>query len=278
MPIDLYMGGAEHTTMHLLYSRFWVKALHDLGLVDHNEAYVVRRNRGLILGPDGEKMSKSKGNVIDPDAIVNRLGADTVRMYLAFMGPYGTVASFPWDPNGVVGVRRFLERVWAAQEKAGTQATDETLVRTLHKTIKKVSEDIEKFSFNTAISAMMIFLNELDRYPSVALGDWKMFLKLLASFAPHMTEELWSSLGEEQSIHVTAWPVYNEALVIDDTITLGVQVNGKVRAEITITVDAPEQLVREQVLAIPEIQKWVTDKTIKKFIYIPKKIISLVIA
>ncbi|MEI8224140.1 MAG: class I tRNA ligase family protein [bacterium] len=277
MPIDLYMGGAEHTTMHLLYSRFWVKALHDLGLVDHNEAYVIRRNRGLILGPDGEKMSKSKGNVIDPDAIVNRLGADTVRMYLAFMGPYGTVASFPWDPNGVVGVRRFLERVWAAQEKVGTQPTEESLVRTLHKTVKKVSEDIEKFSFNTAISAMMIFMNEFDKQSTIHKDDWKMFLKLLASFAPHMTEELWNTLDEQESIHVTAWPTYNEALVVDDTVTLGVQVNGKVRAEITLAVDATESTVREQVLAIPEVQKWIDGKEVKKFIFIPKKIISIVI-
>lgn len=276
MPIDLYMGGAEHTTMHLLYSRFWVKVLHDLGLVDHNEAYVIRRNRGLILGPDGEKMSKSKGNVIDPDEIVNRLGADTVRMYLAFMGPYGTVASFPWDPNGVVGVRRFLERVWAAQDKVGTEATPESLLRTLHKTIKKVSENIEKFSFNTAISAMMIFLNELDKQSTIHKDDWKMFLKLLASFAPHMTEELWNSLGEPQSIHTTDWPKYREELVVDDTVTLGVQVNGKVRAEVTIAVDTGEDVVREQVLGLAEVEKWIEGKPIKKFIYIPKKIISVV--
>jgi leucyl-tRNA synthetase len=238
---------------------------------------VIRRNRGLILGPDGEKMSKSKGNVIDPDAIVNRLGADTVRMYLAFMGPYGTVASFPWDPNGVVGVRRFLERVWSAQEKVGTQTTEESLMRTLHKTIKKVSEDIEKFSFNTAISAMMIFMNEFDKQATIHKDDWKMFLKLLASFAPHMTEELWNTLGEPESIHVTAWPNYSEVLVVDDTMTLGVQVNGKVRAEITIAVDATESFVREQVLAIPEIQKWIEGNEVKKFIFIPKKIISIVI-
>jgi leucyl-tRNA synthetase len=276
MPIDLYMGGAEHTTMHLLYSRFWVKALHDLGLVDHNEAYVIRRNRGLILGPDGEKMSKSKGNVIDPDAIVNRLGADTVRMYLAFMGPYGTVASFPWDPNGVVGVRRFLERVWAAQEKVGTQATGELLLKTLHKTIKKVSEDIEKFSFNTAISSMMIFMNEFDKQAILHKDDWKIFLRLLASFAPHVTEELWNMLGETESIHCSSWPEYSESLVIDDSVTLGVQVNGKVRAEIMLSVDATESEVREQVLAITEVQKWIDNKSIKKFIYIPKKIISVV--
>lgn len=276
MPIDLYMGGAEHTTMHLLYSRFWVKALHDLGLVDHNEAYVIRRNRGLILGPDGEKMSKSKGNVIDPDAIVNRLGADTVRMYLAFMGPYGTVASFPWDPNGVVGVRRFLERVWAAQEKVGTQATGELLLKTLHKTIKKVSEDIEKFSFNTAISSMMIFMNEFDKQAILHKDDWKIFLRLLASFAPHVTEELWNMLGETESIHCSAWPEYSESLVVDNSVTLGVQVNGKVRAEIMLSVDATESEVREQVLAITEVQKWIDNKSIKKFIYIPKKIISVV--
>jgi leucyl-tRNA synthetase len=150
-------------------------------------------------------------------------------------------------------------------------------MRTLHKTIKKVSEDIEKFSFNTAISAMMIFMNEFDKQATIHKDDWKMFLKLLASFAPHMTEELWNTLGEPESIHVTAWPNYSEVLVVDDTVTLGVQVNGKVRAEITIAVDATESFVREQVLAIPEIQKWIEGNEVKKFIFIPKKIISIVI-
>lgn len=298
MPIDMYLGGAEHTTMHLLYSRFWVKALYDLGLVPANEqgvaeAYTMRRNRGLILGPDGEKMSKSKGNVIDPDEIVNRLGADTVRMYLAFMGPYGTTASFPWDPNGVVGVRRFLERVWTAQNKVtvdvSADASYEVLQKTLHKTIKKVGADIEKLSFNTAISAMMIFMNELDKHSGITAEDWKEFLKVLACFAPHISDELYQiTLKDESlisgnvafkadSIHRMSWPVFNAALVVDSEVTLGVQVNGKVRAEVTIAADASEDTVKDLVLGLEEVQKWIDGKPVKKFIYIPKKIISIVV-
>lgn len=298
MPIDMYLGGAEHTTMHLLYSRFWVKALYDLGLVPANEqgvaeAYTMRRNRGLILGPDGEKMSKSKGNVIDPDEIVNRLGADTVRMYLAFMGPYGTTASFPWDPNGVVGVRRFLERVWTAQNKVtadvSADASYDALQKTLHKTIKKVGADIEKLSFNTAISAMMIFMNELDKHSGITAEDWKEFLKVLSCFAPHISDELYTATAEQESvqsgavvmkassIHLMSWPVFNAALVVDSEVTLGVQVNGKVRAEVTIATDASEETVKDLVLGLEEVQKWIGGKLVKKFIYIPKKIISVVV-
>lgn len=275
MPIDLYMGGAEHTTMHLLYSRFWVKALYDLGLVKENESYTIRRNRGLILGPDGNKMSKSKGNVINPDEIVELLGADTVRLYLAFMGPYGVTTNYPWDPNGVVGVRRFLERVWKAKEKISDTNSEESDL--VHKTIKGIGEDIEEYKFNTAISKMMVLVNHWDKQESISKSEYILLLQLLAPFAPHMSEELWNDLGNSESIHTTTWPVFDVEKVVDDMVTLGIQVNGKVRAEITIGKDTNEQDVKNEVMEIPEIQKWTEGKEIKKFIYIAGKIISIII-
>jgi leucyl-tRNA synthetase len=309
MPIDLYMGGAEHTTMHLLYSRFWTKALFDIGLVQDQEAYMVRRNRGLILGPDGNKMSKSKGNVINPDEIVDRLGADTVRMYLAFMGPYGVTGNYPWDPNGVVGVRRFLERVWnyfilwqETREKdlkvgdtigyySGkiVNKTDSVL----HKTIKKVTEDIEEFKFNTAISSMMIFTNEVykeKREPMISGGeilssesyqltDFQMrsFLQLLAPFAPHITEELWHTLGEKDSIHLAPWPTFDPSKVVDEEVTIGVQINGKLRGEITAKKDESKEVLKETALALPKIQEYLKGKTVSTVVVVPGRIINIVI-
>lgn len=275
-PINIYMGGAEHTTMHLLYSRFWVKALYDLGLVPDTESYTIRRNRGLILGPDGNKMSKSKGNVINPDEIVDLLGADTVRMYLGFMGPYGVTTNYPWDPNGVVGVRRFLERVWKLQYKilSDTQSSQSTI----HKLIAGVEQDILEYKFNTAIAKMMTVMNTFEKLETVSVADYKQFLQILAPFAPHITEEIWQEvLVEEGSIHLSDWPSYDESLIIENTVTLGIQVNGKVRAEIEIAVDEPTESVQEKVLAIPEIKKWIDGKEIKKFIYVPGKIISIVV-
>ena len=276
MPIDLYMGGAEHTTMHLLYSRFWVKVLHDLGFVQESEAYTMRRNRGLILGPDGNKMSKSKGNVIDPDEIVTRLGADTVRLYLAFMGPYGVTTNYPWDPNGVVGVRRFLERVWKLAEKVKTASGEIRDTSLIHQTIKGITDDMVEYKFNTAISKMMILMNVWEK-ESISLGDYKILLRLLAPFAPHIAEELWMELGETESIHLASWPTFDPSKIDDQSVTLGIQVNGKVRADITIDRDLDEHSVRDLVLAIPEIQKWIDGKEIKKFIYLKGRIISLVV-
>lgn len=274
MPIDLYMGGAEHTTMHLLYSRFWVKALQSLGLVSEGESYTIRRNRGLILGPDGNKMSKSKGNVINPDEIVERLGTDTVRLYLAFMGPYGVTANFPWDPNGVVGVRRFLERVWKLREKVGE--TD-TATPELHKAIKKIGEDMEEYKFNTAIAQMMILINAWEKSEKVSASEYKTLLQLLAPFAPHAAEELWHELGESDSIHNTAWPVANESFLQNSHVTMGVQVNGKTRAEAVLPIDASEEDAKAIVMALPEIQKWTEGKEVKKFVYVPGRIVNVVV-
>lgn len=281
LPIDLYMGGAEHTTMHVLYSRFWTKALHDLGLVNNTEEFTIRRNRGLILGPDGEKMSKSKGNVIDPDEIVNRLGADTVRMYLAFMGPYGVTVNYPWDPNGVVGVRRFLERVWRFVIKNKDSEADSNSSNLLHKAIKKITEDVEEHKYNTSISQMMICLNEFESASAKGFGvtseDIKTFLQLLAPFAPHMTEELWHMLGETESIHLSVWPKYDESKIIDTEFTIAVQVNGKVRDEIVIGADIDDEEVKQTALVSEKIQKWLEGNEVKKVIYIKNKLVSIVL-
>lgn len=273
MPIDLYMGGPEHTTMHLLYSRFWIKAMNDIGLSEDKETFVVRRNRGLILGPDGNKMSKSKGNVINPDEIVDRLGADTVRLYLGFMGPYGVTGNYPWDPNGVVGVRRFLERVWKLKEKIGAG----TVTPLLHKTIHKITTDIEEYKFNTSISAMMILVNEWEKTDQILLDEYKKLLTLLAPFAPHITEELWSELGETRSIHFSTWPVPNQDLLIDTEVVVGVQINGKLRAEIPIKSGSSEEEIKEAVLLLPRIKEYIGDREIKKFIVVPNRIINIVI-
>ncbi len=278
MPINMYFGGAEHTTMHLLYSRFWVKALHKIGIVKESEPYKGRLNRGLILGPDGAKMSKSKGNVIDPDAVVAHVGADTVRMYLAFIGPFNEPGNYPWDPNGVVGVRRFIERVMGLARKVSNEASSERVLKLTHKTIKKVTEDIERLKLNTAISSMMTLVNILEKENSLGRGEYEAFLKIFAPFAPHAAEEVWQTeLGHDESIHLSEWPVYDENLCRDDEFTLGVQVNGKVRAEVTIPVEATEEQVQAIAFAHADIQKWINGKEIKKFIYIQGRIINIVV-
>ncbi len=278
MPIDMYFGGAEHTTMHLLYSRFWVKALHKLGIVKESEPYKGRLNRGLILGSDGAKMSKSKGNVIDPDEVVAHVGADTVRMYLAFIGPFNEPGNYPWDPNGVVGVRRFIERVMGLAQKVSDEASSQKVIKLTHKTIKKVSEEVERLKLNTAISSMMTLVNTLEKEVSVGQSEYEALLKIFAAFAPHAAEEIWQTeLGHNQSIHLSEWPEYDENLCRDDELTLGVQVNGKVRAEVTIPREASEEQVKEISLAHADVQKWIDGKEIKKFIYVQGRIINIVV-
>ncbi|MEK7106562.1 MAG: class I tRNA ligase family protein, partial [Patescibacteria group bacterium] len=241
-------GGAEHTIMHLLYSRFWHKALYDLGLVGDNEPYKRRMNRSLILGPDGQKMSKSRGNVVDPDEAVMRLGADTVRMYLAFIGPYNEVSSYPWNPNGVVGIRRFLERVWRVGQSTvvSLHVTENSEIKPLlHRTIKKVGEDISALKFNTAISALMILLNAIEKESSIGTRQFEIFLKLLAPFAPHIAEELWHEAGNKKSIHSEKWPEFNPALLKDENITIVIQINGKTRGEVQVPSDSDKKTVED---------------------------------
>lgn len=275
MQVDTYFGGAEHTTMHLLYSRFWQKALVDLGLAADSEPYVKRINRGLVLGPDGNKMSKSKGNVIDPDEQVERLGADTVKMFLAFMGPYGEVTNYPWDVGGIAGIRRFLERVNGLRGHV-KESEPESITKLLHKTIKKVGEDIEIYKFNTAISSMMIFVNAVEK-EGLSNASYKMFLTLLAPFAPHLTEELWHEEGESGSIHEVAFLTHDAALVKDDLVTIGVQINGKVRGDITISPEATEEEALVAVRESKSLQERLEKEEVKKIIYRPGKILNILV-
>ena len=301
MPVDRYSGGAEHTTMHLLYSRFWMKAMHDCGFVELDEPYAVRMNRGIILGPDGQKMSKSRGNVVDPDEYVTKLGADTVRMYLAFIGPYSEVGSYPWDPRGILGIRRFLDRIWALGQKlsidpriagsppANWRAGDadseiKQLERLLHKTIKKVTEDIEAFRFNTAISQLMIFFNEMEKFsgksdPPVGGPDFQTFLKLLAPLAPHLAEELWQRLGNPiaKSIHQEPWPRYNPKLIEDETFELVIQINGKVRDKVKAPIDISQKEAEVLTFSREKVKNILGANQPRRVIFIPKRLINLVV-
>ncbi len=274
--VDMYVGGAEHATGHLLYSRFWNMALYDLGYVPHAEPFAALRNQGLIAGPDGRKMSKRWGNVINPDDVIAQLGADTLRVYESFMGPFE--AHLPWSTDGIVGSRRFIERMYRnlTSDKLGTE-TDPAFLKVLHKTIKKVTDDIQLFAFNTAISALMICSNEFEKATTVSQDDAKVFLKLLAPFAPHMTEELWHQLGETSSIHRAPWPQYDEALLVDDEVTIAVQINGKVRAELTVATHASKEEIESAAKALPRIQEILAGSTIKQVIVVPGRIVNIVI-
>lgn len=293
LPIDLYIGGAEHNTMHLLYARFFTKAMHDLGLIDFNEPFIVRRNGGIILGPDNQKMSKSRGNVIDPDQQVAKYGADAVRMYLAFMGPYEQGG--PWNPGGIVGVYRFLNRVWnmfqaqSAKRKAQSKNFElkinpkpktKNIEHILHWAIKKIGEDIENMRFNTAVSELMKLLNELEDYqkscqPSAI--SHKLFLKLLAPFAPHLAEEIWMNLlGNKKSIHLEKWPQYDPKLVIEKIVRLVVQVNGKTRDVIEVLAGLDESAAREAALGSEKVRRHLVGRKVKKVIYVSSRLINLV--
>lgn len=276
MPIDLYFGGAEHTTMHLLYSRFWQKALYDLGLVTVDEPYKKRINRGLVLGPDGNKMSKSKGNVIDPDEQVGRLGADTVKMYLGFMGPYSEPTNYPWDMGGIAGIRRFLERVYGLSEHI-CETEDGATTKLLHKTILKVTNDIEQYKFNTAISALMILVNHIEKN-GCNEETYVTLLLLLAPFAPHLTEELFEAAGNTSSIHEETWPVADATLAKDDTVTLAVQFNGKMRGTVEVGANAPQDEVLAAVKGDESLASRLSEKEVTKVIYVPGKIINIIIS
>lgn len=276
--VDMYVGGAEHATGHLLYSRFWHKALFDLGFVTKPEPFKALRNQGMIGGTDGRKMSKRWGNVINPDDVVAQMGADTLRVYESFMGPFES--HLPWSTDGIVGSRRFVERVYrfALSEKVvSTGSTTEQALKQLHKTIKKVRGDIDSFSFNTAIASMMICLNEFEKVESVNKKDFALYLQILAPFAPFITEELWNKLGFEGSIHTSNWPNYIEALTIDDEITIGIQINGKVRGDILVGIDEDEESVKQKALSHENVIKWLEGKEPKKVIYVKGRIVSVVV-
>jgi leucyl-tRNA synthetase len=274
MNVDVYVGG-DHATRHLIYARFWHKFLFDIGNVSTEEPFPRLEFLGFILAHDGQKMSKSKGNTVSPDEVIATFGADAFRLYQMFIGPFeNTVA---WNTDGMVGTLRFVEKVWRIAEKTTDMPSDLEVQKILNKTIKKVGEHIEGFKFNTAVSASMILANAMESATSVSKEDFKKFIQILAPFAPHVTEELWTRFGEEGSIHTSDWPKFDESLLAEDSIVLGVQVNGKVRAEIEVVHNATEDQVREMVMRLPEVVKWIDGKEVKKFIFIPKKIISVVV-
>ncbi|MEK7641588.1 MAG: class I tRNA ligase family protein [Patescibacteria group bacterium] len=276
-PVDWYNGGMEHTTLHLLYSRFWHKFLFDLGLVPTSEPYQKRTSHGLILAAGGEKMSKSKGNVINPDSIIETVGADSLRLYEMFMGPFDQPIA--WNTDNIAGVRRFIERVWKLREKVVTSETKPgtTEAKIIHKTIKKVSDDIEAMRFNTAISSLMIALNELEKNESIRQGSYEMLLQLLAPFAPHVTEELWSSLGNKDSIHASPWPVYDPTLAVESEATIMVQVNGKIRGSFVAAVDTAREELERLAQEYPEAKKWLEGKSVTKVIVVPNKLVNIVV-
>ncbi|HRH00077.1 MAG TPA: leucine--tRNA ligase [Polyangiaceae bacterium] len=279
MPVDLYMGGAEHAVLHLLYARFWHKVLFDLGLVSHGEPFTRLVHQGLILGEDSQKMSKSRGNVVNPDDVVKSHGADSLRLYEMFMGPLEAVK--PWQTSGIEGVRRFLDRVWNVATGPLTDdpaAYDLATRRAVHKTVKKVGDDIEALRFNTAISAMMILVKALGALPAVPREAAKALVLLVSPFAPHLGEELWSRLGATESLAYEPWPSFDPALVRDAEVEIGVQVNGKVRSVITLEVDATEETARAVALEDEKVRAFIGDKTLKKFIYVKGKIVNVVVA
>ncbi len=275
LPVDLYMGGKEHTVLHLLYARFFTKVLNKFGYLPLNEPFYKLRHQGLILAEDGRKMSKSLGNVVTPDELVRVFGADSLRMYEMFLGPLEDNKS--WNSNNIIGVRRFLEKVWRLQDKLSDKVEqDEVLGSALHKTIKKVSGDIENFSLNTAISAMMIFVNELDKKEKINPDIYKNFILLVSPFAPHIAEEIWKNTGGKKSVHLEKWPEYDESKIKQTSAKIAVQVNGKVRAVFECGADADEKEILEKVATLPEIKKWVGDSPIKKTFYIKGRAINIV--
>lgn len=275
LPVDLYVGGPEHAVGHLLYSRFWNNYLYNKGLVPVKEPFYKLRHQGMILGSNGEKMSKSKGNVINPDDMVKEFGADALRTYEMFMGPID--AAKPWDPNGIDGSKKFLDRVWRLYVESNkiTKEQNPNLERVYHYTVKKVSNDYENMYFNTAISQMMIFINAVYKEETFPLEYAKGFLKLLNPVAPHITEELWNQLGHTKSIAYESWPTFDETKTIEDTITLPIQVNGKLRATISIALNESEETIKQK--AHNAIEKFLSDKTIVKEIYVKNKIYNIVV-
>jgi len=269
MPVDLYIGGAEHAVLHLLYARFWHKFLYDIGKVSTVEPFQKLKNQGLILAEGGQKMSKSKGNVVSPDEMVKNYGSDALRLYEMFIGPFEESAS--WSEKGIIGVRRFLEKVW----KVKVTDEDKGCDRLLHKTIKKVSQDIDNFKFNTAVSAFMILINDWSR-KEVSKGNFAEFLKIFYPFAPHITEELWESLGNNESIIFEKWPDYDPDMAEDLKVNFVVQINGKVRDLVEIDKNMKEEEIKEIVFQRDKVKKWIDDKKVIKTIFVENKLINII--
>ena len=275
LPVDWYNGGMEHVTRHLLYSRFWHRFLYDIGEVPTPEPYAKRSYQGLILGPDGNKMSKSAGNVVDPMEIVDKYGADTVRTYVLFMGDY--TAATPWNDDSVRGCKRFLERVAALTDIAGAEKEDPRIESLVHKTVKKVSEDIEAMKYNTAIAALMTLINEFGKAGSITKWDLETFVLLTSPFAPHLAEEMWETLGNEGLCSLAPWPTFDPAKCVDDVVTVAVQINGKLRGTVELAADCSKDDALAAAKADPAVLRFLEDKQIVKEIYVPKKIVNFVV-
>jgi leucyl-tRNA synthetase len=295
LPVDQYTGGIEHATMHLLYTRFFTKAMRDLGLVNFDEPMLRLFNQGMILGPDGEKMSKSRGNVINPDEVVDRYGADTVRGYLMFIGPWDQGG--PWDPQAIEGVHRFLHRVWAVvtedvqldrplldADQAPDPAQERALERKLHQTILKVTDDIEHFRFNTAIAALMELNNYLLRARETSVVNspiWNQAIRtlilMMAPFFPHIAEELWHRQGNTSSVHLQRWPVGDPEKAREEEITVVVQVNGKVRDKLLVPPGTPADELERSALQLSGVVKWLNGQTPRKVVVVPDKLVNIVI-
>ncbi|EOT30427.1 leucine--tRNA ligase [Enterococcus saccharolyticus] len=281
LPVDIYIGGAEHAVLHLLYARFWHKFLYDLGVVPTKEPFQKLYNQGMILGSNNEKMSKSRGNVVNPDDVVAQYGADTLRMYEMFMGPLD--ASIAWSENGLEGSRKFLDRVWrlivdenGKMRDRITTFNDGNLTKVYNQTVKKVTEDFENLHFNTAISQMMVFVNEAYKADALPYEYVEGFVQLLAPIAPHLGEELWSILGNEQDISYVGWPIYDESALVEDEVEIVLQVNGKVRAKVNVPAEASREELEAIAKADATIQEQIAGKTIRKVIAVPGKLVNIV--
>ena len=306
LPVDLYVGGAEHATRHLIYSRFWHKFLYDIGVISTIEPFIKLQSVGLIMGEDGRKMSKRFGNVVNPDDIVNQFGADTLRIYEMFMGPFDQ--QIAWSTKSMAGPRRFIERVWKLADRvteeaasrgpasrpagrapasrppsrppnAPLEALPSVTLRILHKTIKKVTENIQSLRFNTAISSLMIAANELEKAAAAGTldrGAFESYLKLLAPFAPHVTEELWAQLGNKKSVHISEWPKYDPALIVNDRVTIALQINGKTRGSFAAMAGASKEELEKMAREAPEAKKWLEGKEIKRVVTVPDRLVNIV--
>jgi leucyl-tRNA synthetase len=286
MPVDLYIGGMEHAVLHLIYARFWYKVLYDLGYVSYDEPFSKLFNQGMILGEDGVKMSKSRGNVINPDDVIKEFGTDSMRLFEMFMGPLE--ATKPWSTKGIEGLNRFLKRIWrlvideetgAISSKISGDCNDESILKLISKTIKKVTDDIEDgdMKFNTSISYMMIFINELYKKERISKEVIEKFLLILSPFAPHIAEELWSRLGNKPSIQNIPWPEYDPALVKEDKVTIVFQVNGKVRSKLEMNSGTSEKEIEDAALDDEKVKKHILGKQIVRIITVKDKMVNVVV-
>ncbi|MBQ3486450.1 MAG: class I tRNA ligase family protein, partial [Clostridia bacterium] len=275
MPVDWYNGGMEHVTRHLLYSRFWHQFLYDLGEVSCPEPYMKRTAQGLILGTDGEKMSKSRGNVVNPDDIIADIGADAFRLYEMFMGAFDQ--AIPWSTNGAKGCRKFLDRVWRLQEMVvDSDDYSDKLRYSMHETIKKVSEDFEAMKFNTAIAQMMTLVNEMYAVGSVTKAELKTLVQLLNPVAPHITEEIWQNLGGEGTMTYEPWPKWDEKALVKSEVEIAVQVCGKIRGRIMIPADMTKETAETELIKYPEVAKILAGKTVMKTIFVPGRLVNFI--